>query len=290
LSSAFIDHLRRAHTGLSSPFFGNRCSGANYADNIARGYITVDSVTACNLLFPSDPTYFTTYADTRNILWGDYSYFNPGENFAAGETLVHIEACAPGQPPGEVCPFTRGDYTFYGRYAAAAADRREPLATTYAARYANGGRFDGGTDLMVWRDSKVASPQPFTCGSNAVWFPLAQTNVVGFDEQENVAFLCFMGDNVSPATGGSESCFPLETERVHLAGGNTLAADVNSPFPFGWLYLNLNHVISGDPFPGVAQAWVTIAMSSEGRFEIGYDAIQLDNATGTVPGGVILGQ
>jgi hypothetical protein len=289
LSSTLIDHLRRSHTGLSSPLFNNRCSGAAYGDNIARGYITVDTVTQCNLSFPSDPGYFTVIADNRNILWGDYFYVNPGENYAAGETLVHIEACnAPsvGNGAGH-CPFVVGEYTFYGRYANA-ADQREPLATTFASRFAVGGGFDGGTDLLVWRDSKVANPQAFVCGSNASWFPLAQTDVVAFDEQEQPTNLCFQGDNVSPATGGTETCFPLEAERVHVDGGNVIAADLTPPTPFGWLYLNLNHTIIGDPFPGIAQAWVTTSMSAEGRYEVGYDAIQLDNATSTVPGGVIL--
>src|SRR5919106_2176045 len=80
LSSTLIDHLRRSHTGLSSNVvFGGRCSGANYGDNIARGYITVDSVTTCNLSFPSDNFYFTSFADRRNILWGDSFYITPGE-------------------------------------------------------------------------------------------------------------------------------------------------------------------------------------------------------------------
>ncbi|HYO11892.1 MAG TPA: hypothetical protein VE685_01700, partial [Thermoanaerobaculia bacterium] len=47
-----ITNLRAAHTGLNAPAYGG-CLGANYGDNIARGYITVDSVTQCNLLFPS---------------------------------------------------------------------------------------------------------------------------------------------------------------------------------------------------------------------------------------------
>jgi hypothetical protein len=289
LSSTLINHLRRAHTGLSSPVFGNKCSGAFYGDNIARGYITMDSTTTCNLSIATDPGYFTSFVDHRNILWGDYFYVNPEESFAGGETLVHIESCnAPsvGNGAGQ-CPYVTGDYTFYGRYSGS-TDQREPLATTFATRFAIGGGFDGGTDLVVWRDSKVNNPAAFNCGSNAGWFPLAQSDVVAFDEQEHPTNLCFQGDNVSPATGGTETCFPLEAERVHVEGGNLIAADMNPPTPFGWLYLNLNHSILGDPFPGVAQAWVTTLLSAEGRYEVGYDAIQLDNASTAVPGGFVL--
>jgi len=289
LSATLIAHLANAHTGKGSSLFNNRCSGYAFGDNIARGYITVDSVTTCNLSFPSDAGYFTSFATAQNVLWGDYFFVNPSQNFASGNALVHIEACSSpsvGNGAGH-CPFVTGDYTFYGRYAGA-ADQREPLATTFATRYVNGGAFDGGTDLLVWRDSKLANPQAFTCGSNASWFPLSQTDVVGFDEQEQPQNLCFRGDNISPATGGSDTCFPLEAERVNVVTGNAAADPMNPTAPFGWLYINLNHTIAGDPFPGVGQAWVVTQMSAEGRYEVGYDAIQLDNASATVPGGVIL--
>jgi len=44
-------------------------------DNIARGYITVDTVNSCTLLFPGDTGYFATggtgIATNQNVLWGD---------------------------------------------------------------------------------------------------------------------------------------------------------------------------------------------------------------------------
>src|SRR6185295_14238809 len=80
-----ITNLIAAHTGNNAPAYGG-CLGANYGDNIVRGYITVDSVTQCNLLFPSSTGYFGTgIADNRNILWGDYFYVNSAQNFAQGE-------------------------------------------------------------------------------------------------------------------------------------------------------------------------------------------------------------
>ena len=290
-----VTNLRAAHTGENAPAYGG-CLGANYDDNIARGYVTVDSVTQCNLLFPSSATYFSGgIADTRNILWGDYFYINGGQNFAQGETLVHVESCVPGN--GYVgfvgngagwCPFAPGDYTFYGRYAAVAGqDQREPLATTFATRFVNGGAFDGGTDLIVWRDSKTIPTGvngPYTCGSTTrpAWFPLNQTDVVAFDEQENPQDLCFTGDVVSPPLGGEQTCFPLEAQRVSLQGGNAIGSDPTPEADFGWMYLNLNHTLAAsagtDPFPGFAQNWVTTVMDAEGRFSVGFDAIQLDSA------------
>ena len=305
LSAALIDHLRKSHTGQFSSLYGG-CSGANHGDNIARGYITVDAVNTCNLSFPSDAGYFTALATNQNVLWGDYFYVNSAENFASGETLVHIEACNPvtrglvGSFNGYVgngaghCPFSfaAGDYTFYGRYnAVAGQDQREPLASTFASRYVNGGAFDGGTDLIVWRDSKTrpsGSNGTHSCSTVPSWFPLSQTDIVAFDEAENPTDLCFQGDNVSPPTGGVDTCFPLEAQRVSLVGGNTIGADPAPPAAFGWIYLNLNHTIAGDPYPGIAQNWVSTDMTAEGRFEVGFDAIQLDNLTATNVGGVIL--
>jgi hypothetical protein len=295
LSAALIDHIRKSHTGQFSALYGG-CSGASYGDNVARGYFTIDSVTACNLSFPSDAGYFTSLADNRNILWGDYFYINPGQNFAAGETSVHIEACsAPSVGSGAgLCPFSfaAGDYTFYGRYnAVAGQDQREPLATTFAVRFLQDGAFDAGSDLIVWRDSKTrptGANGTHSCSSVPSWFPLNQGDVVAFDEEENPTDLCFRGDNVSPPTGGSDTCFPLEAQRINVQGNNVIADDPLVPTPYGWMFLNLNHTIAGDPFPGRAQAWVSVSMSAEGRYQVGYDAIQLDNATSSPVGGIVL--
>jgi hypothetical protein len=282
-----LTNLRAAHTGNNAPGYGG-CLGANYGDNIARGYVTVDSVTQCNLLFPSSTGYFGTgIADTRNILWGDYFYVDNNQNFAQGETLVHIESCpTPSVGDGaDECPFLTGEYTFYGRYSSVAGqDQREPLSTTFATRYINGGAFTGGTSLIVWRDSKTIPTGlngVYTCGrtDRPAWFPLNQTDVVAFDEQENPEDLCFTGDVISPPFGGAQTCFPLEAQRVSLSGGNVIGSDPAPTAPFGWMYLNLNHALaSGDPFPGIAQAWVTTVMDADGRFSVGYDAIQLDSA------------
>jgi hypothetical protein len=291
IGAARLATLRAAHTGQFAPLFGG-CLAADYGDDVARGYVTVDTVTQCNLLFPSSPGYFSTgIASNQNVLWGDYFYVDPAENFAQGETLVHIESCPnPSVGSGaDDCPFLPGEYTFYGRYAAVAGqDQREPLATTFATRYILGGVFDAGTDLIVWRDSKTiptGANGVHSCAVNPSWFPLSQTEVTGFDEAENPEDLCFVGDVISPVLGGVETCFPLEAQRVSVADGSAIAAAMAPTADFGWLFLDLNHSISADPFPGVAQAWVTTVMSAEGRFSVGFDAIQLDSVCTVAIGG-----
>jgi hypothetical protein len=170
INASLLAHIRASHTGQASSVYGG-CLGLDYGDGIARGYITVDSSNQCNLEFPTFSGYFvsdgTGLANNNNVLWGDYFYVDPANNFAQGETLVHVEACTGLQSPtyqgavgvGVNCAFQPGDYTFYGRYVSAGADdQREPLATTFATRYILSGVFDGGTDLVVWRDSKTTVP------------------------------------------------------------------------------------------------------------------------------------
>jgi hypothetical protein len=290
-------HLQSAHTGEGSLiFFGQspRCAGRKLFDRIARGYITVDTVDNCTLRFPSDVGYFVNGglgdAKNNNVLWGDYFYVNPGENFAQGNPLVHIEA-APGTGvlgagfPGTYAPdpqtSTGGQYTFYGRYVNwTAADNREPLATNFATRFVHGGAFSGGTDLIVWRDSKT-NQGPFICPAQTgrpPWFPLGQEAVVIFDEQENPFIVPPVPIGPPPPQVGIRP-FPAEAQRVRVGGG-----DLPVPFSFGWLYLNLNTTIPSagsvpPEDPAAAQAWVETLMSAEGRFSVGFNAIQLDNAT-----------
>src|SRR5688572_25779676 len=165
VNASLLAHIRNAHTGRFTSVYGG-CSGFDHGDTVARGYITVDTTTQCSLDFPSTPGYFSGVASFQNVLWGDYFYVNPSENFANGETLVHIEACVPGNgyigyvgrggTGVNACPMGPGDYTFYGRYVGLlGTDQRESLSTTFASRYLNGANFTGGTDLIVWRDSKT---------------------------------------------------------------------------------------------------------------------------------------
>jgi hypothetical protein len=278
LNATYLTHIQNALTGGPSPIIGG-CSGVDHGDDIARGYITFDNVNECDIIFPGDFNYFLAggigLANNQNQLWGDYFYVYNDQNFAQGETLVHIEASDA---------LGVADYTFYRRFTPNGEDQREGLGSTFAVRYLNGGPFSGGTDLLVWRDGKIdIDPQDngFTCGTLPAPFPLGQAQIVVFDEHENPDVPegcqispCPVGDTIIP--------FPWEANRSEVGG-----VDFPVPFNFGWLYLNLNSTVVGSPIdvihPGIMQNWVTAVMDADGRYSVGFDAIQLDNVTdGTV--------
>jgi len=281
LPAVFITHLQNSLTGRFSTLLGG-CAGLAYGDNVARGYVTVDAVSNCTLRFPSDIGYFaaggTGDAINQNVLWGDYIYSNPAADQSSGETLVHIEASAA-SPETSVA----GQYTFYGRYVGwTAADNREPLATNFAARFANvssgghGPSGGSGTKLVAWRDSKVSQGQ-FKCGTTPAWYPLGQEQVVIFDEQEHPQV---PGTSpVSPAPPNSGILpFPAEAQSTALGG-----ASFPVPFQSGWVFLNLNTTVTPagsvpPEDPAAAQAWVEVLMNDKGRYSVGFDAIKLDSA------------
>ena len=282
MPAEFLQHLQRSLTGQPSPILENRCAGRNLRDNVARGYVTVDTVKNCTLRFPGDADYFVAGgrgdATNQNVLWGDYFYINPSEGFAQGDTLVHIQADAANPQLS-----TPGRYTFYGRYVGwSAIDNRQPLATNFAVRFLRGGPFSGGTSLAVWRDPKI-NQTAFNCPVSAdstpprpSWFPLSQEGVVIFDEQETPVVP--EGPPGSPPPVFIFIPFPAAAQRTPVGG-----SDLEVPFQFGWLYLDLNTTVTpagaNPPVdPAAAQAWVTAIMDASGRFSVGFDAIQLDSA------------
>jgi hypothetical protein len=272
LDATYLDHVQSALTGQASAvFFGGKCSGVDHGDRIARGYVTVDSVNLCSQDFPQDVGYFIAgglgTANNNNVLWGDYFYVNPGQNFAQGETLVHIEADAN---------LGAANYTFYHRYISAlnGEDNREGLGNVFAVRYINGGVFDGGTDLLTWRDSKFAIV-PFSCALQAPsQFPLGQTQVVVFDEEENYEVPEGCQISPCPPTEGITP-FPWEAQRTEVG-----SAALPTTFSFGWMFLNLNFSNGGLlQFDPLMQNWVSVVMDADGRFSVGFDAMQLGNVT-----------
>jgi hypothetical protein len=266
LAPAFRDNLRRVHQGLSSLSDG-KCSALRFTDGVARGYVTIDVARRCSLSSPDDPTYFgpNGVAAADNVLWGDFFYIDPAENFAQGENLVRIQAD----------PDLAGNArTFYRRYVSTpGADLREPLPSTWGTRFQSTDVFDGGTALIAWRDLGLKG-ESFACNVKPAWFPLDQDALVIFDEQENPdvpqSFPGIPIPQVFPVP------FPVAANR---AGANS--PELPLPFDFGWLFFDLNS--SFDPQEdGIRQSWMGAVSSAEGVFSVGLQATPFDS--GCTPG------
>ncbi len=207
------------------------CAGVDHGDSVARGYMTVDAVDHCAFAptvtthsreeWESAEGYFAeTGTSMQNVLWGDYFFVDPAGNSAQSATPVHIRA-APES-------FEAGDFTFYGRYVSFdGSDGRVPLSGKHAVRFLNGGPFDGGTDLIVWRDTRSADVAPTTCSQGPAWAPLNQRAIRLFDEDE-FPFAPPLGPRV-----------PWAVQRVAV-GGDDFPVGV----PFGWLELDLWHDVT----------------------------------------------
>jgi hypothetical protein len=262
-SAIFREHLRRAHIGLGSPLFADKCAGIFYGDSVARGYVTVDVVRRCSFLFPGAPGYFGPdgVVGMDNVLFGDFLYLDAEHNLSDGDALVAIEA-APSR-------FGPGAPTFYRRYVGeTGVDAREPLPTRWAVRFLNGGAFSGGTEAIAWREVG-GQTQPFACGQYPSWFPVAQRQFVVFDEEEHPDVPTVCPFECPPTT--TFSPFPGAASRTKVGGPN-----LPVPYNFGWLFLDLNPVRfeAGEPFQ---QSWMGTIHSARGRFSVGLAATPLDS-------------
>lgn len=277
---SLLAYLRAAHTGFPAPAgFDNSGLCASPAQGvgdpseaIATGYITIDVVNDCSLLFPGNPGYFndggTGIAANANVLWGDYVLCDPVNGFAVGDTLVHLEA------QGSVADgfWTPGDYTFYGRYTSFdASDNREPLATAWGSRYFAGtvGAFDEPSNVVCWRDSGLDDSAYFPCGTTPTPYPLSQNQIVIFDEQENPVVVQGSPFSPPPVLEGVAPCA--------CATNRTPATEFGSIFDFGWFYMNLN-TTSGSPPDPIKQSHVSTLHRASGLFSVGFEALHFDSA------------
>jgi hypothetical protein len=228
-------------TGMAPPINGS-CGPIGGIHINAIGYATVDVVSNCTARFPSDPAYFTDDLLYDNVLIGDYQQLGPhpggtptGSFDGAGNPMVHIRAVPEGGSSGSNVP-TALPYTFYDRYTPATArtrDRRQPLPSTFAARYIQGGRSEFETNVTIWREGFGSGSCTGAMASGSMLIP----EIVRFDEHEN------------PVIGNGlicgDPCVFQPTPTLPTTSSSNTAGSV---FPFvtsgdvgGWIYLNLNN-------------------------------------------------
>lgn len=261
IAGSLLLALQNAHLGKPSLLFGGQCAAASLGDRLARGFVTVDVVERCRVLLPGQEGYFGPegIVGYDNVLWGDFFYVDPSENYAQGDSLVRLEASQERFGPGA--------HTFYGFLLGdSGADAREPLPFSWSTRSLNGGLFGGGTDLLVWRSPHQAMTA-FDCQEFFGYpLPLLPTSEVwAFDEEENVELVYPIPGIIDPPPP------PIDSEAFPFAANRRPLGDLffTPSFDFGWLALDLRGRIDyAEPDPR-SQAWVGAAYSAGGRFSIG---------------------
>ena len=265
LPAGFLAHVQAWLTGEPSVFLGTCASTPT--ENLV-GYVTVDAANECSLLFPTDGGYFlpggTGVASNRNVLWGDWLLVDPANDFAHGDTLVHVEASAD-----HPLTSTPGSYTFYGRYTGGtAADNRERLPAEWGVPLDPLVEADGTATLLVWRDSGLDTGSGFPCGTLPPEFPLGS---------EEISVLS--GDGA--ATALPADTFPWETQLVDVSEpGSALRLDLGTS--------------TGSPFDPDKQAHVIALRTGSSNFlSTGMNAVQgagtgLIGAVDAAPGATLL--
>jgi hypothetical protein len=308
IPTSYITDLQNIFTtGAPGSNIGAGCSGrlgGTHANAI--GYVTIDVASTCSQSLPG-PNYFNTEVLFDNTLIGDYQDINPNTttgNYAGGNPLVHIRAVPEGGPAGSV-PGTNLPYTFYDRYTATTpqtlprtVDRRQPLPSTFAARFIQGGTTSFSTNYKIWREG-ITGPSSTACGVSAN-SALGIAEIVRFDEHENATTLASSAP-ISPAPVTAISL--PETSATNTTSG-TFPALSSSGDVGGWMYLNLNNggaavysvapgrtgfAAAGTAGPRASQNWVIVSMFAEGRYSVDFDAAWLGNgcSPGVVTGGTI---
>jgi hypothetical protein len=242
----------------------------------AIGYVTIDVVRNCGPATPIDAGYFSAEILYDNVLIGDYQQVSSAQNFAQGNTLVHIRAI----PEGGLSGSARTNFrrTFYSRLQnGGTADRRQPLPSTFAARWISGGAGELKTSVKVWREGATSAAAG--CAVSSI-LARGLPDFVRFDEEEN-ATLAYYGCNFTcpepfwdrPAVAR----FSIDDSGVDLPPnpGGDLA---------GWMYYNLDYFLYGQSTGDSAtQSWVVVSMAAEGRFSVDLDATRLGNGCSERP-------
>lgn len=250
---------------------------------MAQGYVTIDVIARCSSNLPTDPNYFEREILFDNVLTGDVFALTevlPGKIVTAASPLVHIRAIPEGGAAGAEAVATTLPYTFYGRYIQSQSpriDRRQPLASTFAAHIAANAALS--TSLKIWREGVAGAPACSTAVANAT---LPFQELVRFDEHENPSVIqpCRAFCPVPPQTSLpaasinniTRSLFPQQLSTTGDSGG--------------WLYLNLDSGVSDQTINRQAhpdfsrrasQNWVTVSMFGFPSLATEFDAASLGN-------------
>jgi len=126
---------------------------------------------------------------------------------------------------------------------------------------------------MMHRQERDGRRQPQPCRGAG---KLGQEGIDIFDEMEQVNTPQTFPFSPQPPQQGIIP-FPAEAQRTLING-----ADFPVPFVFGWLFIDLNTTVSGNPNPpfdpAAAQAWMIYDFDSNGQVSVGFEGLRLDSA------------
>lgn len=271
LADGYVARLQQAFTQGTFPQLGEleACTEIGGRHQNAMGYATIDVIGSCTTSLPIDESYFRSEIRYDNVLMGDYLQVDGSNDFAQGSPMVHIRAIPEGGTR-ETRRATNFRRTFYSRLQPAASrisDGRQPLPSTFAARWIAGSGADFDTFFKIWRE--VDTPATAACEPYAANKAMPIAEVVRFDEEEN------------PETTTIESLITPPIDLQVLPAAYLLPIGDEGVIPFnptdaigGWIYFNLHNGRDGTI---ASQNWVVTSMRSEDRFSADMDALALGN-------------
>ena len=281
IPAALLANVRSVLTTGKQPA---RCSQVGGVHPNLIGYITIDVVADCVDQNPSSAGYFTNTILFDNVLTGDYQIIVPvgGRRYAAGGPMVHIRAIPAGGTAGSAAAAVL-PYTFYDRLTVGAPtrsfDRRQPLPSTFAARFIEGGAGDFNTSFRIWREPMVTTGAA-ACSSYTANCCPQMADTVRFDEHENATITGtpFLIPEPPPPLPGppAASTFPASS---YIFPPPFASGDLG-----GWLYLNLNN--GGSTAYSTArhsQNWVITTMFADPTFATEEPALALANGCTPAP-------